>query len=268
MNKKNIKEKIKNYWNRLPCNIKYSNAAPMSMKFFNEISKKRYFCQSHIPEFANFSKFKNKNVLEIGCGIGTDAHEFIKNESNYYGIDLSKESIEIAKKRAHIFGYNNKKANFFVGDAENLSKIKELKEIKFDLIYSFGVLHHTPNIKKCFDNIYKSANFKTEIKIMLYAKNSYKNFLVEEKIGTMRYEAQKGCPLLKKIDNVDLKKILSNKFKILSKKQDFIFPYKVPEYKKHKYVKLKYFQYMPSSIFKLIEKKLGEHLLLSLKKLN
>ena len=65
MNKKNIKEKIKNYWNRLPCNIKYSNAAPMSMKFFNEISKKRYFCQSHIPEFANFSKFKNSITVYI-----------------------------------------------------------------------------------------------------------------------------------------------------------------------------------------------------------
>ena len=86
-------------------------------------------------------------MLEIGCGIGTDAMEFIKYGANYTGIEYSDKSIDLCKKRLKILNFKNKKANFFHGDAENLSKHRYLKKKKFHLIYSFGVLHHTPNMK-------------------------------------------------------------------------------------------------------------------------
>lgn len=267
MEKNNLKNKIRSYWNKRPCNINHSKSKFLTKKYFNEVSKKRYFVESHIPKFAEFKKYKNKNVLEIGCGIGTDAFEFIKKGANYYGVELSERSLNVAKKRVEVFGLNkNKNINFFLGDAENLTKIKDLKKVKFDLIYSFGVLHHTTNLKKCFNEIYKVANPKTNIKIMLYAKNSYKNMLVERKIGKIRYEAQKGCPVIRKVDDNDLKKIISKKFKILSKTQAFIFPYKISDYKKNKYTKLKHFQYIPKKIYNALEEKLGEHLLIFLKK--
>ena len=266
MEKNKLKNKIRSYWNKRPCNINHSKSKFLTKKYFNEVSKKRYFVESHIPKFAEFKKYKNKNVLEIGFGIGTDAFEFIKNGANYYGIEFSERSYDIAKKRAEVFGLNKiKSVNFFKGDAENLTKIQDLKKVKFDLIYSFGVLHHTPDIKKCFNEIYKIANSRTIIKIMLYAKNSYKNYLVENKINKIRYEAQKGCPVVKKVDDSDLKKIISKKFEILSMSQDFIFPYKISDYKKNKFTKIKHFQYMPKKIFSTLEEKLGEHLLITLK---
>ena len=61
-------------------------------EYFEEVRSKKYFVEKHIPKFANFKKYKNKNVLEIGCGIGTDAIEFIRNGSNYTGIDFSEKS--------------------------------------------------------------------------------------------------------------------------------------------------------------------------------
>ena len=67
----------------------------MSKEHFDEIKKKRYFVEPHIKKFANFQNYRGKNVLEVGCGIGTDAIEFIKNGANYYGIDYSSESIKI-----------------------------------------------------------------------------------------------------------------------------------------------------------------------------
>jgi hypothetical protein len=110
-----------------------------------------------------------------------------------------------------------------------------------------------------------TANKNTEIKIMLYAKNSYKNFLIKD--IPYRYESQKGCPIVHKVDYYDLKKLVDKKFLITKLEQDFIFPYKINLYKKNIYKKLKYFEIMPKKIFKALEKNIGEHLLISLKKI-
>ncbi len=256
--------KVKRYWNKQPCNIKFSSKKKLSKEYFKDITKKKYFVEKHIPSFAEFKKYKNKKVLEIGCGIGTDAVEFIKHGAIYTGIDYSDESIKIAKKRIEVLNLNNKNPNIFVDNAEQLKLVKKLN-IKFDLIYSFGVIHHTPNMMNCFKSIYKIANKKTIIKIMLYAENSYKNMLISS--SPYRYEAQKGCPVVYKINEIELKKFIKNKFKIIDIKQDFIFPYKIKPYKKNKYIKIDHFKNMPKKIFKTLEKNIGEHMLIQLKKI-
>jgi SAM-dependent methyltransferase len=260
-----IKKRIKKYWNNRPCNILHSKKKFLSKEYFDEVRKKRYFVEDHILRFVDFKKYKNKNVLEIGCGIGTDACEFIKNGAKYYGVEYSEKSLEIAQVRTEVLNLNKKNNPLFFNlDAENLSQIKKLN-VKFDLIYSFGVIHHTKNMKKCFNEMHKLSNKKTEIKIMLYAKNSYKNFLINT--TPYRYESQKGCPIVYKIDYYDLKKLINRKFKIIKLEQDFIFPYKINPYKKNIYKKLDHFKVMPNKIFNALKKNIGEHMLINLKKI-
>lgn len=260
----NILKKVKKYWNKQPCNINHSSKTFLSKEYFEEVRSKKYFVEKHIPKFANFKKYKNKNVLEIGCGIGTDAIEFIRNGSNYTGIDFSEKSVEIVKKRILAYNLKSKKTNVFVDNCENLKNVKKLNQ-KYDLIYSFGVIHHTENMNKAFNSIYKIANKNTSIKIMLYAKNSYKNFLLNH--TNYRFEAQKNCPVVYTVDNKDLNKLFKNKFRIINKYQDFIFPYKIKPYKKGKYIKIDHFKHMPKKIFKILEQNIGEHILLELKKI-
>jgi SAM-dependent methyltransferase len=126
-------------------------------KYFNEVKRKRYFIEPHIKEFAKFKNYNKKNVLEIGCGIGTDAIEFIKNGAKYFGIEYSEKSLEITKKRIEVLNLKSKNPKLFNLDCENLSKIKKLN-IKFHLIYSFGVIHHTPNPNVVFEEIKKYMN--------------------------------------------------------------------------------------------------------------
>lgn len=253
--------KVKSYWNNQPCNINHSKKKFLSKEYFDEVKRKRYFVESHIPKFADFKKYKGKNVLEIGCGIGTDGIEFIKNGANYTGVDLSKSSLNIFSERIKVLKLNNKNNTLLESSAEDLTNVPNKN---YDLIYSFGVIHHTPNMKKAFDEIYKKANKKTLIKIMLYAKYSYKNFMLD--ITNYRYEAQKSCPVVYKVDQKDLEQLTKNKFKIIDVSQDFIFPYQIKLYKKNIYKKIKHFEYMPSKIFKTLSKKIGEHMLICLKK--
>ena len=251
----------KKYWNKQPCNIKHSKKKFLSKEFFNEILKKRYFVESHIKQFADFKKYNNKNVLEIGFGIGTDAISFLKNGCNYYGIELSDKSYEITKKRIELYNFK-KKAILINDEAENLLKYFSKKN-NFDLIYSFGVLHHSSSLQKCLNIINKLMNKKTVCKIMLYAKNSYKYFLMKD--GLSRYEAQKNVPVIDFYNLDDILKLLKN-FKIIDIKQDFIFPYKIKDYKNNKYVKVDHFKYMNNKIFNVLKKNLGEHLLITFKK--
>jgi hypothetical protein len=100
---------------------------------------------------------------------------------------------------------------------------------------------------------------------MLYAKNSYKNFMLD--LTNYRYEAQKSCPIVYKVDRSDVERLIHNKFKILEISQDFIFPYQIKPYKKNIYKKIKHFGFMPKKIFKKLSREIGEHLLIKLKKI-
>ena len=115
-------------------------------------------------------------MLEIGCGIGTDAVNFAKAGANYTGLELSGESLALAKKRFEMFGLTG---DFILGNAEELQKVINKK---FDLVYSFGVLHHTPNLKNALQSIRKICHNQTVFKFMVYARNSYKNAMIQSGI--------------------------------------------------------------------------------------
>lgn len=116
MNNEELKNTIVEYWNRQPCNINHSSSEVGTLQFFEENSAKRYRVEPHLRELAQFQLYAGKRVLEIGCGLGADGAEFAKHGAEYVGIDLSKESVALAKQRFEVMGL---KGQFFVEDASN-----------------------------------------------------------------------------------------------------------------------------------------------------
>jgi nucleotide sugar dehydrogenase len=254
----NVKiNEVYNFWNDRPCNIRHSNKEIGTKEYFEEVSKRKYIVEPHIIDFANFKEYNGKDVLEVGCGIGTAAQSFIENGANYTGIDLSDRSIEIAKQRLDIFNLSGKLFQ------ANIEELNDIENKEFDLIYSFGVLHHTPNIDVAIRNIFKMLKVGGEFKLMLYAKNSLKNFEIQD--GLDQYEAQNGVPIANVYTNDEIHSILKD-FKNISIKQTHIFPYKIEEYKQYVYEKKDYFKHMPQDVFDCLEKNLGWHLCITCNK--
>ena len=249
---------ITTYWNDRPCNIKHSNKTFCSKEYFDEVETKKHFVEPHIIEFAEFNKWENKKVLEIGFGIGTAAVNFIRNGCEYYGIELSQKSYDITKKRLECY---NLDGNLYNVNAED--NLDFLGENTFDLVYSFGVIHHSPSPEKIIDNVYKLLKPNGKFKLMVYAENSWKKFLIDEE--KEQYEAQNGCPLAYTYTNSQVYQLL-NKFENININQDHIFPYKIDPYKEGKYIKEDWFNCMPESMFKILEKKLGWHLCITCNK--
>lgn len=255
--KKDISE-VKNYWNKKPCNIGHSRKTLFTKEYFDEVEHKKFFVEPHILNFADFPFWNGKSVLEIGCGIGTTGINFVRNGAKYTAVELSDVSMEITKKRFEIYGYTG---SFYTGNAEHLSDF--LPKNRYDLIFSFGVIHHSPNPEKIINQIQKYADSTSIVKIMLYSKNSWKKIMIDE--GLDQFESQSNCPVAYTYTKEEAKKLLEN-FEILNIRQTHIFPYKIEEYKNNIYIKQPWFEHMPEKIFNALEKNLGWHLLITAKK--
>src|SRR5256885_16501927 len=96
---------VQKYWDRRPCNIRHSTKPPGSREYFDEVEKRKYFVEPHIPRFAEFSRWQYKRVLEIGCGIGTDTINFWRNGTWVTAVDLSRKCRGMAPKGGDIFGW-------------------------------------------------------------------------------------------------------------------------------------------------------------------
>ena len=216
--------------------------------------------EPHILDFCDFPSWKGKKVLEIGCGIGTDAVQFVQNGASYTGIELSEKSLQIARDRFAIYGLEGK---FLQLDAETCDN--HSYNNKFDLIYSFGVIHHTPSIERALESISNIAHSGTRVKVMIYARNSFKQAMIND--GLDQPEAQFGCPIANTYSiEESIKLFESFGFINISVRQDHIFPYKIPEYKEYNYVKESHFETMPESVFNALKKNFGWHLLIDAEK--
>ena len=136
---------VKNYWNTRPCNIRHSNLEFGTKEYFNEVENRKYFVEPHILAFADFKKWAGKKVLEVGCGIGTDAINFARAGAIYTGTDLSNESVEITRNRFKIFSCDG---ILFDSNFENLPHNLEGKQfdlIPGDVLVYNGFLEHWRN---------------------------------------------------------------------------------------------------------------------------
>jgi ubiquinone/menaquinone biosynthesis C-methylase UbiE len=246
-------QSVENFWDNRPCNLKHSSKELGSEEYFNEVEQRKYFVEPHIKDFANFSLLKNKKVLEIGCGIGTDATNFARAGAIYTGIELSLESLKIAKKRFEVFNLDGRLIH---GNVEKLSEIIPIEE--FDLIYSFGVLHHTPSLEKALSEISKFCTQNTIFKFMVYSSNSFKKAMIDA--GLDQFEAQSGCPIANTYTVQEIVNILRKfNFKVKRIYKDHIFQYDVEKYKNYQYEKLPYFKTMPEDLIRTLEKRFGWH---------
>ena len=263
-------ETVRNYWNSRPCNIRHSPREIGSKEYFNDVEIRKYFVEPHIPGFADFPKWKGKKVLEIGCGIGTDTINFARAGAHITAIEYSEESLKIAQQRAKVF---NLPIKFYHADAENLSKTVPVE--RYDLVYSFGVLHHTPHPEKAISEVKKYMDKNSVFKVMVYNRNSYKTWWIILKYGKGQFwkrdlliakysEAQTGSPVTYSYTKKSIFNFL-NGFSINNLFVDHIFPYSIPEYRKYEYKKVWYFRILPKPIFRLMEKTFGWHLCIAAK---
>lgn len=247
---------VQEYWDARPCNIRHSAKPVGTLEYFDEVEQRKYFVEPHIPEFAEFARWSGKRVLEVGCGIGTDTVSFARAGALVTAVDLSGKSLALAASRAKLFGLEAR-IRFLQADAEDLAATVPRED--YDLVYSFGVIHHTPHPGKAIESIRQYMSPNSEFRLMIYAANSWKAAMIDA--GFDQPEAQSGCPIAHTYAPGDARELLAG-FEILEMRQDHIFPYVIEKYVRHEYELQPWFKCMPVEMFRALERRFGWHQLI------
>ena len=161
-----LKERVRAFWQEHPCGTKFTDAETGTREFFDRIARHRYEKEWHIPAAAQFAAARGLRVLEIGCGVGTDGAQFANAGAIYTGIDLTDAAIDLARKN---FAAHGLIGDFRVADAEKL----DFENESFDIVYSHGVLHHTPDIQAAVNEVHRVLKPGGRAIVMLYHRGSY-----------------------------------------------------------------------------------------------
>ena len=271
MTRKSIAD-VQRYWDARPCNIRHSPKPVGSAEYFAEVEARKYLVEPHIPEFAEFERWRGKRVLEVGCGIGTDTINFARAGADVTAVELSSESLRIARERAEVMDLADR-IDFRQANAEELSTA--LSGEPYDLVYSFGVIHHTPHPERALAEIRRQLSPGGVLKLMVYHRHSWKVLAIVVRQGHGRFwqtdelvaehsEAQTGCPVTYTYTRRSGRHFVESAgFRVQELSVDHVFSYRVRDYVNYRYVKEPYFGVLPDPLFRAFEHRFGWHLLVT-----
>ena len=179
--KAELKSQVRDYWNEFSCDTQVAAAEKFSREYFEQIERFRYRDQPFIHSFAQFTRYRDRRILEVGFGAGTDFIQWLRAGARATGIDLTPEALANLSHRIETYGLPAPE-RIMVGDAENLPFPNDT----FDLGYSFGVLHHSPDTEKAIAELVRVTRPGGQVKIMIYNRHSVYAFNQWVKFGLLR----------------------------------------------------------------------------------
>ena len=162
------KERAREQWTHDPAGAVYGREHEFGTReFFDTVERHRYTEYAPwMPRVMGFSEFAGKRLLEVGCGMGTDLLQFARGGAKVTGVDLTPRSLEISRHHLKLYA---ERAEFAVTDAEKLPFTDE----SFDVVYSNGVLHHTPDTAGAVREIHRVLRPDGLARVMLYHRHSW-----------------------------------------------------------------------------------------------
>jgi ubiquinone/menaquinone biosynthesis C-methylase UbiE len=165
-----LKRLVRRHWEREPCGTRDADVVSRHA-YFASIEQHRYEIEPDIPAFADFQSGRGTKVLEIGVGAGTDHLNWLRAGARTIGVDLTRSSTSLTRERAALEGLP---ATVFVADAEALPFNSNV----FDTVYSYGVLHHTPDTRRAVEEAHRVLRPGGVAKVMIYHRPSIVGFLL------------------------------------------------------------------------------------------
>lgn len=161
------KLRAREQWGQNPCGAEHGRAAEFGTReFFETVEQHRYTEYAPwMPRVMGFDDFAGARLLEVGCGMGSDLLQFARGGARCTGVDLTPRSVEITRHRFNLYG---ERGDFALSDGEHLPFAEE----SFDVVYSNGVLHHTPDTAGAVREVHRVLRKGGTAKVMLYHKHS------------------------------------------------------------------------------------------------
>ena len=199
MTQLNLVSQITAYWDEHIHDLAITTHPVGTPGFFRQLDDYRYAKLNYLPRLVDFSSYRGKRLLEVGCGAGIDLVRFARAGAIVTGIDLSKTAIDLARKNIE---QNGLSADLQVMNGESM----QFPDNSFDLVYAHGVLQYTANAEKMVAEIHRVLKPGGEAIVMVYNRNSWLNLM--RRITKVPLEHE-DAPVLMKYSIGELKQFLS-----------------------------------------------------------
>lgn len=165
-----LKDSVRDFWDAASCGeALYLDG--LDREGYERQARARYALEPYIADLARFDELRGRRVLEIGVGLGADHQRMAEAGADLYGIDLTPRAVAHTRRRLALFGLTTRLA---VGDAENLA----FPDGHFDVVYSWGVLHHSPDTAKAVREVWRVLKPGGVARIMIYHKWAFVGFML------------------------------------------------------------------------------------------
>ena len=163
------KGQVRKFWERTPCGSWDASAPEGTKEYFDQVEARRYELEPFIHRFADFGSTAGQSVLEVGVGLGTDHVEFARAGAKLHGIDLTEKGVALVRQRLELEGLDS---DLQVADAEQLP----FEDDSFDIVYSWGVLHHTPDTPRAMREAVRVLRPGGRLCVMVYARHAWVSY--------------------------------------------------------------------------------------------
>jgi ubiquinone/menaquinone biosynthesis C-methylase UbiE len=173
-----LKQDVKAFWEAGACGEAYLRGDDARSKFDAQ-SAERYALEPYLPPFARFSEGRGKDVLEVGVGLGADHLEWARSKPrSLTGVDLTERAIAMTRQRLAL---NRLESKLMTADAERLP----FEPNSFDIVYSYGVLHHTPDTGRAIEEVRRVLRPGGVARIMIYHSRALTGYMLWIRYGLM-----------------------------------------------------------------------------------
>ena len=176
-----LKKEVRDFWNEASCGERLLLDASDKPGYLAQMEK-RYSLEPFIESYTRFDDARGQDLLEICVGLGADHQRYAESGARLTGIDLTGRAVEHTRRRLVLFDL---KSDLRVGDAEALPFADE----SFDWVYSWGVLHHSPDTVRAIDEVWRVLRWRGTARIMIYHKHSLVGYML-----WLRYALLTGRP--------------------------------------------------------------------------
>jgi len=189
---------VREYWNRHIHDLEITRHPVGSPGFFADLDQYHFEKLHHLPRLIDFNGYQGKQVLDVGCGAGTDLVHFARGGAIVTGVDISSSAIELARQN---FAQQGLRADLREADGERLPFDRDT----FDLVYAHGVVQYTPDAPALVDECRRVLKPGGRAIFQVYNRISWLNALSKLMKVALEHE---DAPVLRKYSAGEFRALL------------------------------------------------------------
>jgi SAM-dependent methyltransferase len=191
-------DEVRGYWEQHIHDLEITRHPVGSRGFFDDLDQYHFEKLHHLPRLVEFDGYRDRAVLEVGCGAAVDLARFARGGARVTGVDVAGSAIELARTN---FAQQGLAGDFRVADGEDLPFL----DGTFDLVYAHGVVQYTPDPKRLVDECRRVLKPGGQAIFQVYNRVSWLNALSRVmKVGLEHEDA----PVLLKFSIGEFRRLL------------------------------------------------------------